>query len=77
MITSSTPSITVPEDAEHGADSTTVEYTDEDLKKIITRHVVATVEFPFDFDRLWTAFGYSTKGHAVRALKSGTEGIIF
>jgi len=53
-------------------------YSDAELKAIIVRAPVESgKDFPLDFNKVWPALGYTTKGNAVRALKRGTEGKYF
>jgi hypothetical protein len=52
-------------------------YSDEELRVILSRPAEGPHEFPFDFEKLWSALGYSTKSNAVRVLEKYTEGLHF
>jgi hypothetical protein len=54
-----------------------VTYSDEELRVIVRRPEPKEKEdtFVFDFDKLWPALGYATKGNAVRALDQSKQGL--
>jgi hypothetical protein len=51
-----------------------VAYSDEELRAILSQPADGHQAFPFNFEKLWPALGYTRKDNAVCALKTHTEG---